>query len=183
MTKFPLTDTEIKDIAEKLKKLEPGFLPFDLFYQFNRLKVTITIEVVPLCLNPDGDVMVVLFNRGPNDPWWPNLYHTPGSCLSDEDISIEDEWGLPTKTFFRLKNTEFGDIKLIDQPQFINNLSHQTKRGPESVHVYIQEVNYESAKNHLFPVANLPENMMDHQINMIKKCASIFKSQKSVSIN
>lgn len=176
MTQFPLTDTEIKDIAQKLKKLKPGFLPFDLFYQFNRLKVTITIEVVPLCLGPNGEVMVVLFNRGPDDAWWPNLYHTPGSCLIDDDISNEDEWGLPTKTFARLKATEFGDIKLIDQPQFVNNLSHQTIRGPESVHVYIQEIDYNSAKSHLFPVANLPENMMDHQINMIKKCAQIFKS-------
>lgn len=57
MTNFPLTDIEIKDIAEKLKKLEPGFLPFDLFYQFNRLKVTITIEVVPLCFDPEGNVL------------------------------------------------------------------------------------------------------------------------------
>lgn len=173
-----LTDTEIKDIAEKLKKLKPGFLPFDLFYQFNRLKVTITIEVVPLCLDPNGNVMVVLFNRGPTDAWWPNLYHTPGACLVDGDIPIEDEWGLPTKTFERLKQSEFGGIKLIGQPQFIGPLSHQTVRGPESVHVYIQEVDYESAKSHLFPVDNLPINMMTHQINMVKKCGQIFKDSK-----
>lgn len=183
MTDFPLTDIEIKDIAEKLKKLKPGILPFDLFYQFNRLKVTITIEVVPLCLDPNGEVNVVLFNRGPNDAWWPNLYHTPGSCLIDGDIPIEDEWGLPTKTFERLKQTELEDIKLINQPQFINNLSHQTKRGPESVHVYIQEVDYESAKSHLFLVSKLPPNILDHQINMIKKCAAIFKNRNSANIN
>lgn len=179
MVKFPLSDNEIKNIANKLKKLEPGFLPFDLFYQFNRLKVTITIEVIPLCFDLNNQVNVVLFNRGPDDPWWPNLYHTPGSCLTDGDILDQDEWGLPTRTFKRLKETEFGDIKLIDQPQFVNNLSHQTNCGPESVHVYIQEVDYQSAKNDLFPVDKLPKNMMDHQINMIKKCAQIFKNKKS----
>lgn len=175
MTDFPLTDIEIKEVAKNLKKLKPGILPFDLFYQFNRLRVTITIEVVPLCLDPDGNVNVVLFNRGSNDAWWPNLYHTPGTCLVDSDIPVDDEWGLPTKAFERLKQTELGDIKLIDSPKFINNLSHQTKRGPESVHVYIQEVEYESAKPYLFPVSNLPENILDHQVNMIKKCAAIFK--------
>jgi hypothetical protein len=176
MIKFPLTNTEIKDVAEKLKKLKPGFLPFDLFYQFNRLKVTITIEVVPLCLGPNGEVMVVLFNRGPDDAWWPNLYHTPGTCLVNGDITKKDEWGLPTRTFKRLKKAEFKGINLISSPVFIGNLSHQTNRGPESVHVYIQKVDYKSAKPYLFPVKNLPKNMMDHQISMIKKCASFFKS-------
>lgn len=170
-----LTDAEIKEIAEKLKKLEPGFIPFDLFYQFNRLKVTITIEVVPLCFDSKGNVNVVLFNRGPDDAWWPNLYHTPGTCLLDSDIPKEDEWGLPTRAFERLKNGELKGIKLINNPIFIGNLSHQVRRGPESVHVYIQEVDYESAKPYLFQISNLPENILDHQINMIKKCASIFK--------
>lgn len=92
-----LSSSEIHDIAEKLKKLQPGFIPFELFCQFNRLKVTVTIEVVPLCLDPHGDINVVLFNRGPNDAWWPNLYHTPGTCLLDGDITSQDEWDLPTK--------------------------------------------------------------------------------------
>lgn len=179
MIKFPLTNSEIKDVAEKLKKLQPGFLPFDIFYQFNRLKVTITIEVVPLCLDPSGEVMVVLFNRGPKDPWWPNLYHTPGACVIDGDISDQDEWGLPTKTFTRLKKDEFKDIQLINSPQFVGNLSHQTVRGPESVHVYIQEVEYESAKPYLFPVSQLPKNIVSHQINMIKKCAEVYKLSKT----
>jgi len=178
MTNFPLTETEIKDIAEKLKKLEPGFLPLELFSQFNRLKVTITIEVVPLCLDSNGEVNVVLFNRGPDDLWWPNDYHTPGTCLIDGDIPKEDQWGLPTRAFERLKETELKDMELVGTPKFVNNLSHQTNRGPESVHVYIQEVTYESAKQFLFPVSVLPKNMMNHQINMIHKCADIFKQAK-----
>ena len=68
MTQFPLTDSEIHDIAQKLKKIKPGLLPSELFYEFNRLRVTITIEVVPLCLDDQGNVNVVLFNRGPSDP-------------------------------------------------------------------------------------------------------------------
>lgn len=175
MIKFPLTDTEIKDIVTKLKKLKPGFLPLELFNQFSHLKVTITIEVVPLCLDPNGNIMVVLFNRGSDDLWWPNEFHTPGACLLPNDIS-KSQWGLPTLAFTRLKNTELKGIKLIGKPIFINNHNRQTRRGPESVHVYIQEVNYKSAKSHLFPVDNLPDNMMDHQIDMIKKCVQFFKS-------
>ena len=172
-----LTDIEIKDIAEKLKKLKPGFLPLEIFNQFSRLKVTITIEVVPLCFGPDGKIYVVLFNRGPKDLWWPNEFHTPGTCLVDSDIPTS-QWGLPTRAFTRLKNTELKGIKLIGQPIFVDNHNRQTKRGPESVHVYIQKIDYESAKSHLFPVDNLPINMMTHQINMVKKCGQIFKDSK-----
>ncbi|MFA6007555.1 MAG: hypothetical protein WC784_02830 [Candidatus Shapirobacteria bacterium] len=35
-----LTDFEIKDITNKLAKLSPhGFIPYDLFVEFTRLKV------------------------------------------------------------------------------------------------------------------------------------------------
>lgn len=177
MIQSSLSNYEIHDIVQKLKKIKPGLLPLELFSQFCRLKVTITIEVVPLCFGPDNQVYVVLFNRGPDDLWWPNEFHTPGTCLYDGDIP-KNQWGLPTKAFDRLKKTELKGIKLINQPIFINNHNRQTNRGPESVHVYIQEVDYKSAKSHLFPVNKLPKNMMAHQIPMIQKCAEIFKSSK-----
>jgi len=173
-----LTDLEIKDIASKLKKLSPqGFIPYDLFVEFNRLKVTITIEVVPLCLDQNGEVNVVLFNRGPDDRWWPNLYHTPGTCLISDDVPSSDEWGLPTRAFDRLKTGELKDLKLVSEPIFVNTLSHQVRRGPESVHVYIQTVEYDPKMDCFFKVSSLPQNIMDHQIGMIKKCAEIFSNQ------
>lgn len=178
MTKT-LSSSEIQNIAKSLNKLQPGTLPLEIFSEFCRLKVTITLEVVPLCLGPDGQVYVVMFNRGPDDLWWPNEFHTPGTCLHPSDIS-KNEWGLPTKAFDRLKKTELKKIKLIGDLFFVNNHNRQTDRGPESVQVYLQEVDYQSAKQYLFPVNQLPPNTMAHQIPMIQKCTEVFKSQKSL---
>ena len=174
-----LSPSEIHDIAQNLKKIKPGTLPLEIFSEFCRLKVTITLEVVPLCLSPDGQVYVVMFNRGPDDLWWPNEFHTPGTCLHPNDIP-EGQWGLPTKAFDRLKDTELKEIKLIGDLNFIDNHNRQTNRGPESVQVYLQEVDYESAKQNIFPVNQLPSNTMAHQIPMIQKCVEVFKSQKSL---
>jgi hypothetical protein len=174
-----LSNFEIKEIAAKLKRLSPkGYIPYDLFVEFARLKVTITIEVVPLCLDPSGEVNVVLFNRGPNDLWWPNLYHTPGTCLLADDIPDTDEWGIPSKAYERLKSGEMKDLKLIGEAVYIGHINHQVVRGPESDSVFYQEVDYKSAKKYLFPISKLPENLMDHQINLIHRCAEIYLSSK-----
>lgn len=179
MTSNSLSDLEIKNIAGKLAKLSPhGFIPYDLFVEFTRLKVTITIEVVPLCLDPNGEVNVVLYNRGPADRWWPNLFHTPGTCLLADDIPISDEWGIPTRAYERLKTGEMKDLKLIGEPIYVGHLNQQVRRGPESKPVYYQEIDYESAKKYLFPISKLPKNMMDHQINFIHRCADLFLAQK-----
>lgn len=180
MNNDTLTDTEIKEIATKLKKLSPsGYIPYDLFVEFSRLKVTITIEVVPLCLDPNGEVNVVLFNRGPADLWWPNLYHNPGTCILADDMPEIDEWGIPSKAFERLKNGEMKDLKLIGEPVYVGHLTQQVRRGPESKPVYYQEVDYESAKKYLFPISKLPENIIDHQINFINRSAQIFLLSKT----
>jgi hypothetical protein len=178
-----LSDAEIKEIATKLKELSPkGYIPYDLFVEFARLKVTITIEVVPLCLDPNGEVSVVLFNRGPDDLWWPNLYHNPGTCILADDMPETDEWGIPSKAYERLKNGEMKDLKLIGEPVYIGHLTQQVRRGPESKPIYYQEVDYESAKNYLFPISKLPENIIDHQINFINRCAQMFLSSKTATL-
>lgn len=169
-----LSSSEIYDIAQKLKKIQPGTLPLEIFSEFCRLKVTVTLEVVPLCFGPDGQIYVVMFNRGPDDLWWPNEFHTPGTCLHSSDIP-KNQWGLPTKAFDRLKKTELQGIKLIGNLVFVDNHNRQTNRGPESVQVYIQKVDYQSAQKYLFPVNHLPPNTMAHQIPMIQKCVEVFK--------
>ncbi len=115
-----------------------------------------------------------MFNRGPDDLWWPNEFHTPGTCLHSSDIP-KNQWGLPTKAFDRLKKTELQGIKLIGNLVFVDNHNRQTNRGPESVQVYIQKVDYQSAQKYLFPVNHLPPNTMAHQIPMIQKCVEVFK--------
>lgn len=179
MSNDTLTDIEIKEIAAKLKKLpSSGYIPFDLFVEFTRLKVTVTIEVVPLCLDNQGEVNVVLFNRGPDDFWWPNLFHVPGTCLLADDMSETDQWGMPTKAYERLKNGEMKGIKLLGESVYVGHLTQQVRRGPESKPVFYQEVEYQSAKEHLFPLSKLPENIADHQINFIHRACQLFLSKK-----
>lgn len=86
--------------------------------------------------------------------------------------------GSPDKSINRLKESELKEIKLINQPIFVGNINHQVRRGPELAPIYIQEVDYNSAKNYLFSVNQLPQNIIDHQIPMIQKCAEVFKNSK-----
>ncbi len=183
MTINTLSDTEIKDIAAKLKRLPAsGLIPYDLFVELTRLKVTITIEVVPLCLDSNGEVNIVLYNRGPNDLWWPNLYHTPGTCLIADDMPNTDEWGMPTRAYERLKNGEMKDLKLIGDPVFVGHLTQKVRRGPESKPVFYQVVEYESARPYLFPISKLPVNTMDHQINFIHRAAKLYLSSETAKL-
>lgn len=54
-----ITDNEISEAVKILKKLDPGFLPEDLFIQFTRLTPTAILEIVPLRLN--GGKVEVMF--------------------------------------------------------------------------------------------------------------------------
>lgn len=95
-----------------------------------------------------------------------------------DDMPEEDEWGMPSKAYERLKNGEMKGIKLVGEPVYVGHLTQQVRRGPESKPVFYQEVDYESAKEHLFPLSKLPENIIDHQVNFIHRCGQIFLSQK-----
>lgn len=114
---------------------------------------------------------MVLYNRGPDDKWWPNMLHTPGTCLISDDIPTDDEWNLPTRAFNRLKGGEMKDLTLIGEPIFVGNINHQVFRGHESDHVYIQKVKYNPKLGCFYRVDNLPKNIMPHQIKMIQYCA------------
>jgi len=175
----PLTDQEINNVAKKLSQLSPtGFIPYPLFVEFNRLKVTVTIEIVPLCFDSENNVNVVLYNRGPDDKWWPNMFHTPGTCLISDDIPVDDEWNLPTRAYQRLIQGEIKDLTLIDDPIFVGNINHQVLRGPESAHVYIQEVEYNPKLDCFYQINKLPKNCIPTQVKMIQHCAKIFSQQK-----
>jgi hypothetical protein len=180
MNNDTLSEAEIKEIVANLKKLSPhGYFPLDIFLELAHLKTTVTVEVVPLCLDPHGEVNVVLFNRGPNDTIWPNFYHNPGACVIADDMPSDDEWGMPSKTYERLKNGELKGIAVVGEPVYVGHLTQQVLRGPESKPVFYQEVDYESAKGHLFPLSKLPENIISHQVNFIRRCAELFLAQKS----
>lgn len=165
---------EIISAQKVLAKLEPGFLPPEIFYEVVRLAVTTTIEMVPLRRSRTGEVEVLLTRREADDPYWPNQPHVPGTVLraSDREGSYAD-------AFMRILEGELAGISTVGEPVFIQNSFHQVKRGRELALIHYVEVAGEPKNGAFYPVNNLPKNIVSHQVWFIKKAAEVFAGSLS----
>jgi hypothetical protein len=169
-----LTESETRSLVRLLKKLPSGPLPYNIFVEFARLKVTPILEIIPLCLDSSGQVNVALFKRPADDRWWPNLYHFPGFCFLPGDLSATVKWGLPPKAYHRFLKTELKDIKCLGDPVMVGYFSANGHRGPSLNLVYIQPIDYLSSSPFLFPANRLPPNIVAGQKEIINHCAKVF---------
>jgi hypothetical protein len=169
-----LSETDINDIVEKLSKLPPGSLPYKIFVEFARLKVTPILEIIPLCFDPTGQINVALFKRPVDDQWWPDLYHFPGFCLLPGDLSASVKWGLPPKAYRRFLKTELKGIKCLGIPVMVGYFSAIGNRGPSVNLVYVQPIDYRSSLPFLFPVSRLPSDIVSDQKQLIVCCTKVF---------
>ncbi len=169
-----LSEDEIQQAADLLAKLQPGFLPLPIFIQLARLTVTPVIELVPLRLRNDT-VEVLLMQRPPDDPTWPGLWHTPGTVLraTDQEGSYRD-------AFERLLNDELAGVIAQSEPQFVETLFHQVKRGRECAQVFYMEVSGEPIEGKYFAAEKLPENTVDTQWNFIKHAVRLFRQARGI---
>jgi hypothetical protein len=146
----PLSDTEVATVVGLLKKLPPGFLPFELFQQVARLVALPIVELVPLRRH-DGRTEVLLFQREDEDPHWPGAWHTPGTVLraTDETRGVQE-------AFHRLAVEEM-EGAVFYEPVFVKNVIHHQGRGTEVSAVYWAEC-VESPSGIFFPADDLPED-------------------------
>lgn len=168
-----LTDTEQQELVRLLKKMEPGFLPFDIFVQMARLNVMAIIEFVPLRLNAAGNAEVLLLTRGADDPLWPNEVHTPGTVIRPTDTEAKEYLA-----FERIVKDELKGVK-TSAPYFVGSTLHASKRGMEKAQVFWVEVLEEPIVGNFYEVDNLPENMMESQISFVKQAAKSFLEVKA----
>jgi hypothetical protein len=160
---------EINDVVQILKKMEPGLLPFEVFHQIARLYVTSIIEVVPL-RKKDDQIVTLLLQRDKDDPVWPNMMHTPGTVVraSDESNTFKD-------AFSRILKDELCKIDLVSEPQFVDYEFHQVKRGKEMALVFYVEYRGKIKCGREVIVNQLPKNIVDTQLDFIKKAVNKFR--------
>lgn len=168
--------TEQDQLVSLLGKLEPGFLPYDIFVQIARLTVLPIIEFVPLRVI-DGRVEVLLLKRSANDDIWPGEIHTPGTVIRATDNS-----GEMYKAFERILNDEMAGTKVTD-PYYVGSILHQSKRGMEQAQVFWVEVIEEPKIGIFYPAINLPETTISSQKEFIAQAVSSFTTYKNLAIN
>ena len=167
-----LTEEEIITLTELLKKIKPGFLPLSVFIQIARIYVTAVIEIVPL-YNGNGVVKVLLQERDVSDPVWGGALHTAGSV-----IRATDESGDFRSAIERILQKELKNIELKNEPTFVKTIFHQVKRGRELGLVFYIELKTDKVSNigELYNIDNLPDKIVDTQIQFIKDAGNLFKN-------
>lgn len=167
-----MDENEISQTTDLLKKLEPGFQPYPIFEQIARLIALPVVELIPLRLH-DGAVQVLLIQRAPDDPYWPNLWHTPGTIVRATDLPNGQGTNWPA--FERLFHDELKGTKVGD-PQFVGSLLHKSKRGVEQAQIYWVEVKDEPPVGTFYPIDSLPLSVIESQKAFIQEAARNFQA-------
>ena len=149
-----LTQDELKQIVGQLGKLQPGFLPFELFLQVARLVALPILELVPL-RRIEGRIEVLLLERGANDLLWPGMLHIPGTVIRATDNSAGDAIG-------RIRQDELAGLKFTT-PKLIKTDFHKSRRGSEVAQVYCTEVQEVPKTGRFYDVGKLPGNLVPGQ--------------------
>jgi len=169
-----MTTSEIDNLVELLKKLEPGLLPFTVFREVTRVYVTAIVEIVPLRL-VDGKTQVLMTRRERDDLYWPKLWHTPGTVLR-----ATDKKGDLVDAFERIMKGELG-YQGEYVPVFVYQRFSQSTRGSEFSAVHYVEISGEAGKGEWFDVEKLPTDWVETQKEMIEKSVECFKKDKRFS--
>lgn len=159
-------------LVQLLKKLKPGFLPYEVFEQMARLNALSIIEFVPLRKNSSGKVEVLLLERGDDDPIWPGELHTPGTVIRPGDNE-----GNKYKAFDRIIKDELEETK-ISHPHFVGSLLHKSKRGTEHAQIYWVEVLDDAKTGSFYDAESLPKNLVSSQHKFIQLAVDSFRQQK-----
>lgn len=166
-----MDDEKVKEAAELLSKLEPGFLPYPVFEQVARLVALPILEFIPL-RRSDGSTEVLLLERPVDDPLWPGALHTPGTVIRATDLHTgERENWLAFERILRdeLKGTAVG------RPNYVGSILHQSKRGVEQAQLYWVEVTGEPKVGTFFPADRLPERLIASQQKFIAEAVRHFE--------
>jgi len=157
----------INAVASELKKLPQGYIPEPIFNEVARIAALTAIEFVPLRKNNDS-VEVLLFRRASDDPFWPNMLHTPGTILRAGDISFEDAYS-------RLFNDE-----LHSQPlpvKFFGNEVILNNRGRTIIFKHFVDVTDVSTSGEFYNTQYLPDDLLPEHKEMINEAVGLFKGK------
>lgn len=138
---------------------------------FNEILGTVpgtALEVVPLYVDKNGDINVFLTKRNSDDPYWPNLWHSPGTMVLNKDESDHDDFSKPWE---RLKKREFMRESL-SAPVPVSVKFLKTKRGMETSYIHFVLVPEDLKGGKYFSVDKLPKDLVDHHTKIIREAAN-----------
>ena len=166
-----MTDADMRAVANLLKSLEPGFLSYPIFEQIARLVTLPVIEFIPLRQNEER-TEVLLIQRAADDPFWPDMLHTPGTVIRATDLHRpeDDNWG----AFQRILHDELLDTE-VSVPHYVGSIFHASKRGTEQAQLYWIEVMGEPRVGTFYDVTELPASLIDSQVTFIQQAAKDFR--------
>ena len=156
-----LDHDEQTQLLSLLSKLEPGFYPIELFWEFARLMTVATIECIPLRLR-DGSVEVLLTRRAADDKFWPNKLHIPGCVVRPTDNEDDALERICTK---ELRGTTVG--KPVELVAYVRRL----ERGNEMTKMFWVEVTGDSKDGEFYNVDDLPADLLDVYPSHIQSAA------------
>ncbi|MEP6710168.1 MAG: hypothetical protein ABJA64_00420 [Candidatus Saccharibacteria bacterium] len=152
------TEDEINNAAAIIHQLPRGFLPKQLFYAIAEKTVINTIEMMILRFNK-GIIEILLTQRPPDDPYWPNAWHIPGTVL----LSTDSE-GDYSSAFFRIFDGELaGKVVPLSKPSFVVTKFWDNGRGRELDQVFfvdtlVEDINLDDGR--FYSIEELPEGIL-----------------------
>lgn len=165
-----MTPAEKVLLLDLLEKLEPGFLPYEVFKQFARIMALPIAELVPLRVNEYGEVEVLLLERARTDDIWPGELHVPGTVIRATDENWE-------QAFRRIRSDELNGLS-ISTPRFVETVIHQSKRGTEVAQVYWVEVTEAPSIGKFYEAGALPANLMASQKDFISQAVEHYRASQ-----
>lgn len=158
-------------IASGLKKLPQGYIPEPIFNEVARIAALTAIEFVPLRKN-NNSIEVLLLRRASDDPFWPNMLHTPGTVLRASDMSFE---GAYSRLFKDELNSLPQPVKFFGNEVLLNN------RGRAIIFKNIIDVTGVSTSGEFYDIKTLPEDILVEHKVMIKEAVDIFNKQPMIA--
>lgn len=155
-----LDKDEEKELVTLLRKLEPGYFPLKIFWEFARLNKLTAMEIVPFIKSDyEEEDKVLLIKRGEEDLFWSGQYHTPGCIVRGTDTldNARD----------RVYIEELASPMLSIDITFSHVNSYVTPRGRNLGLVHFLELNEKPSVGEVFSLDSLPNNIVGYQVEMI----------------
>ncbi len=167
--------SDIDAVVSYLRNAQPGRQPLEIFIELARLVVLPTLEIIPLRKNPEtGKTEVLMTKRPATDPWWPNLWHNPGTVLlaSDKLDDVHD-YSEPEKRVF--EGELQGAVTVVKGLFEIDVERRETNRGQEISVICWAEVSGEPTVGQYFALDALPTDLVEHQVPSFLAAAAAFE--------
>ncbi len=150
------------ELVGLLNECTPGYLSKEVFDAVARVSVYPAIEMIPYRFI-EGIITVGLLQRPPDDTFWPNQWHIPGTVLRPIDQKLED-------AFDRLFANEFKKPKGATPELFsVNIVPYKRGNGLTLEHMLNFSNIQENGDLSFFSIDELPSNFIEEQKPIIDR--------------